>query len=59
MTRPSSHPDCPHPVANSEPDYSGVECCLCSGRICDAVTSALAFAHADFMAELLGEEVAS
>lgn len=47
-----NHPECAHPVSNVSDDYLGVECCVCAGAPCDAVTVALMTAHRAFDIDL-------
>lgn len=50
-----THPACDHPVSNMSDDYLGVECCVCSGSPCPAVTVALMAAHRVFDIDLYSD----
>ena len=51
----NQHPACEHPVSNMSDDYLGVECCLCAGAPCEAVTVQQAWLHRDFDLALYAE----
>lgn len=50
-----NHPECLHATANSSDDYSGTDCCVCSGRPCEAVTVELMAAHRTFDIDLYSD----